>query len=134
VHTAGVSVRCVMCGSSGYEHFVVLTHVSPHPAAGENEYGQLGDGTTGSCCRKNVPTAVSGDLQWIGLSAGSVPTARCRDDLRFTHAPRAHAWATFPVCLGTYPTFLNMTIPKMKFVWANSRWLHRFLALSPFPP
>jgi hypothetical protein len=70
VHTAGVSVRCVMCGSSGYEHFVVLTHGSPDPSAGDNGYGQLGDGTTGSCCRKNVPTAVSGDLQWIGLSSG----------------------------------------------------------------
>jgi hypothetical protein len=60
-----------MCGTSISEPFVVLTHVSPDPPAGSNTWGGLGDGTT---AHKNVPTIVSGNLQWTLISTAEYQT------------------------------------------------------------
>ena len=41
-----------------------------HLAAGGNNQGQLGDGTTGNANSKNVPTAVSGGLAFATIATG----------------------------------------------------------------
>lgn len=63
--------------SAGGEHTIAIKTDGSLYAWGDNEYGQLGDGTNDD---KKVPTQIGSDNNWASVSAGGARTISVKTD------------------------------------------------------
>jgi alpha-tubulin suppressor-like RCC1 family protein len=68
--TASVSWAASPKIAAGGNHNVYLKTDGILGAWGNNYYGQLGDGTSGSATNKTAPVRVGTDTTWVGITAG----------------------------------------------------------------